>query len=77
MSQRVDQAIRAARGDESQQVFATRVGCSIAQLQRWEAPDTDSHPTRYDHVEALVREGVERTVLTGALAAKGRGGRAA
>ena len=52
----LSEEIRRARGGESQQAFATRIGAGIATLQRWERGATV--PVHHLHVEALKREGV-------------------
>lgn len=59
-------AIRAARGSESQQIFATRIGAGIASLQRWESGER--RPVHYRHIAALMEAGVPREVLVPATA---------
>lgn len=54
-------AIREARGGESQQAFATRIGAGIATLQRWESGVRS--PKHYRHVVALAEAGVPMELL--------------
>lgn len=57
-----------ARGTETQQAFATRLGLGLATLQRWEAGKTV--PTDIQHVDALEREGVNRETMMAAARAR-------
>lgn len=62
------QSIRAARGETSQQVFATRIGTNILTLRAWEKARTT--PKLYRHIEALKAAGVPMTLLRAGAARK-------
>jgi DNA-binding XRE family transcriptional regulator len=57
--------IRRARGDRSQQVFATEIGTNMMTLREWENGNKPPHLHR--HVVALEREGVPMDLLTAAV----------
>jgi transcriptional regulator with XRE-family HTH domain len=57
--------IRKARGNRSQQVFATELGTNMMTLREWENGNKPPHLHR--HVVALADEGVPMELLTAAV----------
>lgn len=59
-------AIREARGTESQQAFATRIGAQMDTLRAWE--QGTKPPRYYRHVLSLIAAGVDESLLQAATA---------